>query len=117
MNVMQPLLSIAVILSVAGCATGTYVRGKSTITGDGSNSDAAWVSFDSNRDGYLSTGELEQQHAVGLLRDLPVADANGDGKVSRDEWNAWWPLMTRSDVSSSMVLMNESAAPNGFQSR
>jgi hypothetical protein len=117
MNVIRTLLGAAVVLSAAGCATGTYVRGKSTITGDGSNSDAAWASFDSDSDGYLSINELERQHAVGLLRDFSVADNNGDGKVSRTEWNAWWPLMTKSEISSSMAAMNDSSAPNGWRSR
>lgn len=117
MNLSRPLLLSAILVAASGCATGTYVRGQSTISGDGSNSDAAWTSFDSDNDGYLSIGELERQHAVGLLRDLPVADANGDGKVSRAEWNAWWPIMTHSPLAPRMSAMNESAAPTGWRSR
>ena len=117
MKLIRPLFCATVVLCAAGCATGTYVRGKSTISGDGSNSDAAWATFDLDNDGYLTVSELEHQHAVGLLRDLPVADSNRDGKVSRAEWNAWWPLMTKSEISPSMASMNESSVPNGWRSR
>jgi hypothetical protein len=117
MTMIRTLLASATLACVAGCATATYVRGHSTIAGDGSNSDAAWAAYDTDGDGYLSIQELERQHAVGLLRDRPIADTNADGKVSREEWNAWWPLMTKPDISSSMAAMNENSAPNGWRSR
>jgi|GEM_PF-1441637 hypothetical protein len=102
---------------LAGCAsTGPDTR-RSTSSGDGSNSDAAWAQLDTNHDGYLSVDELDRQHAVGLLRDMRWADANGDGQVSRAEWNAWWPVMTKTAPSENMAGMVESAGPtNGIRS-
>jgi hypothetical protein len=62
-------------------------------SGEG-DSAAAWALLDSDSDGALSVDELEQQQAMGLLQDLPNADANGDRRISREEWDAWWPRMT-----------------------
>lgn len=70
---------------------------------DDARSDAAWAVLDTNHDGVLSMGEIEAQHMVGLQEDLPVADANGDGNISRAEWNAWWPRMTKSEPPPSLA--------------
>jgi hypothetical protein len=106
------------VLGICGCATTSHDSRRSTSSGDGSNSDAAWALFDANGDGDLSFDELDLQHAVGLLRDMRVADTNNDGKVSRAEWNAWWPLMTKTETSPSMISLNASAAPgNGMRAR
>ncbi len=108
------LAAIACVLS--GCATTTYESRRSTSSGDGSNSEAAWLALDTDKDGYLSIAELEQQHAVGLLQDLSVADGNHDGRISRDEWNAWWPLMSKTQPSENMAQLNASSAPaNGIR--
>jgi hypothetical protein len=62
---------------------------------------AAWATIDLNNDGSLSLDELEQQRAMGLLQDLPNADTNHDGQVTRQEWDAWWPRMTDHYVRAS----------------
>jgi len=114
---MNRAIFLAVLaLALGACATTSYESRRSTSSGDGSNSDAAWAALDTNNDGYLSIDELEQQHAVGLLQDLYVADSDRDGKVSRSEWNAWWPLMTKTQPSENMAQLNASSAPsNGIR--
>jgi hypothetical protein len=115
MNARYKLLVAGLVLGLCGCATSMAPR-QTSASSDGSNSDASWAQFDSDNDGYLSLDELEHQHAVGLLRDFSNADTNKDGKVSRAEWNAWWPLMTRSEPSRSLEAMNASSAPtNGLR--
>ncbi|MEO6690464.1 MAG: EF-hand domain-containing protein [Dokdonella sp.] len=79
-------------------------------------SDASWAQFDSNQDGFLSRDELESQHAVALLRDMRSADRDHDGRVSRQEWDAWWPLLTKSPPAESLSELNGSSAPtNGVR--
>jgi Ca2+-binding EF-hand superfamily protein len=114
---MNRAIFLAVLaLALGACATTSYESRRSTSSGDGSNSDAAWTALDTDKDGYLSIDELEQQHAVGLLQDLYVADSDHDGKVSRTEWNAWWPLMTKTQPSENMAQLNASSAPsNGIR--
>jgi len=108
------LATLACVLG--GCATTAYESRRSTSSGDGSNSEAAWLALDTDKDDYLSIPELQQQHAVGLLQDLSVADSDHDGKISRPEWNAWWPQMTKTEPSENMVQLNESSAPtNGIR--
>ncbi|HEY0180568.1 MAG TPA: EF-hand domain-containing protein [Dokdonella sp.] len=99
------------IALVAGCASANYETLRSTSSGDGSNSDAAWHVLDSNGDGYLTVDELEQQHEIGLLQEIYVADTDHDDRVSRAEWNAWWPLMSKTEPSENMAALNASAAP------
>lgn len=70
---------------------------------DDTRSDAAWAALDTNHDGVLSMDEIEAQHMVGLQQDLDIADANGDSSVSRAEWNAWWPRMTKSEPPPSLA--------------
>jgi hypothetical protein len=115
MTINQAMRLALLTLVLGGCATTSYESRRSTSSGDGSNSDAAWMALDSDKDGYLSIDELEQQHAVGLLQDLYVADSDHDGKVSRTEWNAWWPMMTKTQPSENMAQLNATSAPaNGI---
>lgn len=74
------------------------------------SSDAAWQRLDTDGDGALSLRELELQHAVALQEDMPAADSNGDGRVSREEFDAWWPRMTRTPAPPSMARLNQSSA-------
>lgn len=118
MKTFGNLLLLASLVSAAGCSTLHNDTRRSTSSGDGSNSDAAWAALDTNQDGQLSIDELETQHAVGLLRDLDHADANSDGQVSRTEWNAWWPTMTKTEASSTLSELTHSSSPtNGIRSQ
>jgi hypothetical protein len=96
----------AAAVAISACATpGSHV-------GDGgphASSDAAWAALDGNADGALSLDELERQHAVALQEDLPNADADDDGRVSRAEFDAWWPWMTRVPEPASMARLNASS--------
>lgn len=98
-------LSIAAFVASASFAMGacTHHVVKTEPVADDTRSDAAWAALDANRDGVLSMDEIEAQHMVGLQQDLAVADANGDGSVSRAEWNAWWPRMTKSAAPPSLA--------------
>lgn len=81
--------------------------------GDGAShapSDAAWAALDTDGDGALSPDELEQQHLVALQEDRPNADADGDGRVSHAEFDAWWPWMTRVPEPASMARLNASSS-------
>jgi hypothetical protein len=92
MKTLLPGIALAACAAwLAGCAT-THV-GNVRSSGEG-DSAAAWALLDSDNDGTLSVDELERQQAMGLLQDLPNADANGDRRISREEWDAWWPRMT-----------------------
>jgi hypothetical protein len=75
-----------------------------------SSSDGAWQRLDTDGDGALALEELEKQHAVALQEDLWAADSNDDGRVSRQEFDAWWPRTTRVPTPASMERLNESSA-------
>jgi hypothetical protein len=46
----------------------------------------AFEKLDADGDGFISTAEFDRGRVQGMT--LAQADSNGDGKVSRDEWNA-----------------------------
>ena len=94
MKTVRNLVAAALLASIAGCATMHDKAYGVRSSGDGANSDAAWATLDLDHDGVLSWDELQSQRAMGLLQDFPNADASGDQRVSREEWNAWWPRMT-----------------------
>ncbi|HEV7490855.1 MAG TPA: hypothetical protein VGO25_08625 [Rhodanobacteraceae bacterium] len=77
---------------LAACAT--VQQGSVRSSGEGVDSTAAWTSLDQDSDGVLSLDELEQERAMGLLQDFPNADTDRDHRVSKSEWDAWWPRMT-----------------------
>ncbi len=83
-------ISLAAAL-LAACATVNEGAVRSSGEGD---SAAAWATFDLDNDGVLSLDELEQERAMGLLQDFPQADGDHDRRVSKAEWDAWWPRMT-----------------------
>ncbi|MBN8728684.1 MAG: hypothetical protein J0H15_13415 [Xanthomonadales bacterium] len=64
----------------------------------------AWLDVDGN--GRLSTDDLEVRHAVALMQDFDNADTNGDGQVSRAEWDAWWPSLDIAAPAPSMASLN-----------
>ena len=98
-----PFVAIVAFASLAiGACSHQSVRTE-PVADDDARSDAAWAVLDANQDGVLSLDEIEAQHMVGLQQDMRVADANGDGNVSRSEWNAWWPRMTKSDPPPSLA--------------
>lgn len=74
------------------------------------SSDAAWQRLDTDGDGALSQDELEKQHGVALQEDLWLADSNHDGRVSHQEFDAWWPITTRVPTPSSLARLNASSA-------
>jgi len=100
---MSRLLLAAVVLSVFAVGACSHQSVKLDPVADDARSDAAWAALDTNKDGGLSMDEIEAQHMVGLQQDLAVADANRDGNISRAEWNAWWPRMTKSDPPPSLA--------------
>jgi hypothetical protein len=114
----RDVLVTVLVLGVCGCASVSSMPRHESTAGDGSNSDAAWAQFDTDNDGYLTFDELTRQHAVGLQRDFSNADTNNDGKISRAEWNGWWPVMTKTEPAQSLEALNASSAPtNGIRAR
>jgi hypothetical protein len=113
MTRLQKTLIAAAMLPLLSCATTRNQEIVRTLPpGTVINSDAAWAIQDLNQDGSLSLDELEQQRAMGLLQDFPNADANGDGGVSRQEWDAWWPRMTHHHIRDNGTAMGtEPSAP------
>lgn len=108
------ILALAFCLMASACAT-THAAVEQSSSSDAS-SDASWAQFDTDQNGFLSREELEAQHAVALLRDLHVADRDHDGRVSRREWNAWWPVLTKAPPAPSLSELNGSSAPtNGVR--
>jgi hypothetical protein len=90
MNPFSKVAVAAATLALMSCTTHvTSVRS----SGEGDSS-AAWALLDSDNDGSLSVDELDQQQAMGLLQDFPNADADHDRRISRAEWDMWWPRMT-----------------------
>lgn len=100
---MSRLLLAATVASAIAMGACTRHAVKVEPVADDTRSDAAWAALDTNHNGVLSMDEIEAQHMVGLQEDLAVADANGDGNISRAEWNAWWPRMTKSEPPPSLA--------------
>jgi hypothetical protein len=92
MNVLSKIaVATTTALLLASCATSQIRNVRSSGEGDSS---AAWALLDADNDGALTVDELDQQQAMGLLQDFPNADTDRDRRVSRAEWDAWWPRMT-----------------------
>jgi hypothetical protein len=110
---LKPGLSVAtILLFAAGCAS--VSPPSETPTTDGfsySDSSAAWSRLDTDGDDHLDQDELWQQRALALMQDFESADANQDARVSRAEWDLWWPRLDRSAVHPGFVQPGESKAP------
>jgi hypothetical protein len=92
MTTPSKLAIAAAVALLVGCAT-SHPRNV-RLSGEGVDSSAAWASLDSDNNASLSLDEIRQQRAMGLLQDLPNADTDHDQRISRTEWDAWWPRMT-----------------------
>jgi hypothetical protein len=103
------MLALALSCALGACATNAARMPDDAGITHGS-SDGAWQRLDTDGDGALALEELEKQHGVALQEDLWVADSNDDGRVSRQEFDAWWPLTTRVPVPASMARLNASSA-------
>ncbi len=107
MNASRRIIVAGFAMALGACATWHRAEPARAVAGvERVSSDAAWARLDLDHDGFLSAHELEAQRAMGLLQDMWNADGDGDGSVSRDEWNAWWPRMTRTPPSPTMQRLN-----------
>jgi hypothetical protein len=90
MNLFSKAAIATTTLLLMSCATQVQnVRS----SGEG-DSTAAWALLDADNDGALTVTELDQQQAMGLLQDFPNADTDHDRRISKAEWDVWWPRMT-----------------------
>jgi hypothetical protein len=91
MNTLSKVAIATAALLLMSCASSRVTNVRSSGEGDSS---AAWALLDADNDGVLSVDELDQQQAMGLLQDFPNADTDRDRRISRAEWDLWWPRMT-----------------------
>lgn len=93
------LAAAATLLSSCATTTDKYHMVATRLPSEVMDSSAAWASLDPDNDGSLALDEIEQQRAIGILQDLPNADTDHDRRVTKGEWDAWWPRMTDHYVS------------------
>ena len=94
----NPALSMAtMLLFAAGCASVAPPAETPAAGATYSDSSAAWARLDSDGNDYLDQDELWQQRALVLLQDFGNADRDQDARVSRAEWDRWWPQLDRSE--------------------
>lgn len=109
---LKPGLPVPVLLLfAAGCAS---VPPPTETPADGvtySDSSAAWARLDTDGNGHLDQDELWQQRALALMQDFETADANQDARMSRAEWDRWWPRLDRSARHPGFIAPGQSAAP------
>ena len=91
MNLLSKAAIVTAAFLLTSCAMSTVKNVRSSGEGDSS---AAWALLDADNDGSLTVDELDQQQAMGLLQDFSNADTNADQRISKAEWDAWWPRMT-----------------------
>ena len=91
MNLPSKVAVVTAALLLMSCATSRVNNVRSSGEGD---STAAWALLDADNDGALTVDELDQQQAMGLLQDFPNVDADHDRRISKAEWDVWWPRMT-----------------------
>lgn len=110
----NPALSMAtMLLFAAGCASVAPPAETPAAGATYSDSSAAWARLDSDGNDYLDQDELWQQRALVLLQDFGNADRDQDARVSRAEWDRWWPQLDRSERHPGFTAPGESAAPRG----
>ena len=93
------LAAIAALLSSCATTSDKYHEVATRMPSEAMDSSAAWALLDLDSDGALALDEIEQQRAIALLQDLPNADTDHDHRVTKNEWDAWWPRMTDHYVS------------------
>lgn len=109
---LKPGLSMAaMLLFAAGCASVTPPPEQPAQASTHADSAAAWARLDTDGNDHLDQDELWQQRALALLQDFETADADQDARVSRAEWDRWWPRLDRSARHPGFVAPGESAAP------
>lgn len=109
---LKPVLPVAALLLFAvGCASVSPPPETPTSDATYSDSSAAWARLDTDSDDHLDQDELWQQRALALMQDFETADANQDARVSRAEWDRWWPRLDRSARHAGFVAPGVSAAP------
>jgi hypothetical protein len=91
MNLFSKIAIATAATLLMSCATTHVDNVRSSGEGD---STAAWALLDADNDGSLTVDELDQQQSMGLLQDFPNVDGDHDDRISRAEWDAWWPRMT-----------------------
>lgn len=111
-HTFKPGLSLAAaLLFAAGCASVTPPPETPAEGATYSDSSAAWARLDTDGNDYLDEDELWRQRALALLQDFEAADADEDARVSRAEWDRWWPRLDRSGRHPGFVAPGEAAAP------
>ena len=110
---LGPVLPIAAsLLFAAGCASVSPPReSPAEVAETRADSSAAWARLDTDGDGHLDQDELWEQRALALMQDFQAADSNQDARVSRAEWDRWWPRMDRSARHPGFVAPGIAAQP------
>jgi len=104
---------------------------KADANGDGKLNREEWAAFtemgagedifaevDSNKDGFVTldeiishpSGEAEQHHVPMIKKNFPKSDANGDGKLNREEWVAF----TEMDDAGEDIFAEVDSNKDGF---
>ena len=101
MNTFSKLALAAAAVLISSCATTSdkYHMVATRMPSEVMDSSAAWATLDPDNDGFLTLDEIDQQRAIGILQDLRNADTDHDGRVTKAEWDTWWPRMTDHYVS------------------
>jgi hypothetical protein len=91
MNLLSKITIATAAMLLMSCATSRVNNVRSSGEGD---STAAWALLDADNDGVLTVAEIDQQQAMGLLQDFANVDSDHDHRISKAEWDVWWPRMT-----------------------
>lgn len=96
------IVTTAIALILSGCASAPHSTPQEPVAVLDIPSDAAWASLDPDANGFLTVSGLQARRAMALLQDFDAVDRNGDGRISRSEWDAWWPLLSHTPPSPTM---------------
>jgi hypothetical protein len=105
MRTLITVLGGTVFAAAAGCASRPVMLHRAS-DAPIADSSAAWASIDPDHDGTVSFDEAKEQGTIALAQDFGNADGNGDGRVSREEWDAWWPRMDIAPHSPTQERLN-----------